>query len=293
MRARVSGYITKVAFVAGALVKQGDLLFEIDPREYQAAVALRRGRDRPAARRPRARSAEVGRTQRLRPSGAASEREVETATAARGRPRVSSVAATAQLEKAKLDLEFTRVTAPIAGRASHAEITAGNLVVVGASGGPLLTTIVSIDPIWVYFDIDEPSMLRLREARASPHRAPPHAGERRQLEDPGAARPRERDRSSPHGADRLRRQPGRPGDRHDARARGGTQRGPPSSRRASSCACACRRRAEAGGAGHRARRRHRSGPQVRARRERPERGRVPPGAARPARGRAPRDQRAA
>src|SRR5262245_10998182 len=73
-------------------------------------------------------------------------------------------AAPAKTNKAQLDLQFTRVTAPITGRASRAEITAGNLVVVGASGGPLLTTIVSLDPVWVYFDIDEPSLLRLREA---------------------------------------------------------------------------------------------------------------------------------
>jgi RND family efflux transporter MFP subunit len=164
VRARVSGYITKVAFDAGALVKQGDLLFEIDPREYQTAVTRAEGDiARLRANLTRA-GAEVARTQKLRPTGAVSEREVDTATGSKGATEGELVAAQAQLEKARLDLQFTRVTAPITGRASRAEITAGNLVVVGASGGPVLTTIVSLDPVWVYFDIDEPSLLRLRAA---------------------------------------------------------------------------------------------------------------------------------
>jgi RND family efflux transporter MFP subunit len=164
VRARASGYITRVAFDAGARVKQGDLLFEIDPREYQAAVNRAEG-DIARLRANLARAgAEVTRTQRLRSSGAVSEREVDTATGSKGATEGELVAAQAQLEKARLDLQFTRVTAPIAGRASRAEITAGNLVVVGADGGPILTTVVSIDPVWVYFDIDEPALLRLREA---------------------------------------------------------------------------------------------------------------------------------
>jgi len=109
-------------------------------------------------------SAEVIRTQRLKGSGAVSEREVDTATGSKGATEGELVAAQAQLAKARLDLGFTRVTAPITGRASRAEVTAGNLVVVGASGGPVLTKIVSLDPVWVYFDIDEPSLLRLRES---------------------------------------------------------------------------------------------------------------------------------
>jgi len=163
VRARVSGYITKVDFDAGARVKEGDLLFEIDPREYQAAVDRAQGDiARLRANLTRA-SAEVTRTQRLKGSGAVSEREVDTATGSKGATEGELVAAQAQLGKARLDLEFTRVTAPIAGRASRAEITAGNLVVVGADGGPVLTTIVRTNPVWVYFDIDEPSLLRLRE----------------------------------------------------------------------------------------------------------------------------------
>jgi RND family efflux transporter MFP subunit len=164
VRARVSGYITKVDFDAGTLVKEGDLLFEIDPREYQTAVTRAEGEiARLRALLARA-GAEVARTQKLRPSGAVSEREVDVATGSKGATEGELVTAQAQLEKAKLDLQFTRVTAPITGRASRAEVTAGNLVVVGADGGPILTSIVSLDPVWVYFDIDEPSLLRLRAA---------------------------------------------------------------------------------------------------------------------------------
>jgi RND family efflux transporter MFP subunit len=164
VRARVTGYITKVAFTAGALVKAGDLLFEIDPREYQAAV-LRAEGDVARLRAQLARAeSEVARNQSLRPSGAASARELEKAIAERGAAEGDLKAKLAQLDVARLDVEFSRVTAPIAGRASRPEITEGNLVVVGASGGPLLTTIVSVDPVYVNFDADERAIVRVRKA---------------------------------------------------------------------------------------------------------------------------------
>ena len=236
VRARVSGYITKVAFNAGARVKEGDLLFEIDPREYQAAVDHAEGEIAKLRANLTRASAEVTRTQRLKSTGAVSEREMDTATGSKGATEGELVTARAQLAKAQLDLQFTRVTAPIAGRASRAEITAGNLVVVGADGGPILTTIVSSDPVWVYFDIDEPLAAAPARGGASPHRSPPHAGDHRELADPGAARPRERNRLSPHRADRLHRQPGRSGDRDDAGARRAARTRRASSRPASSCA---------------------------------------------------------
>src|SRR5262249_10815651 len=102
--------------------------------------------------------------QALRPSGAASARELERSIADRGSAEGGLKAAQAELDKARLDLEWTRVTAPISGRVSNAQITEGNLVVVGASGGPLLTTVVSLDPVYVYFDADERAMIRVRKA---------------------------------------------------------------------------------------------------------------------------------
>lgn len=164
VRARVSGYITKVAFTEGAIVKAGDVLFQIDPREYEAAVLRAEGDvARLRAQLARAQS-EVARNEALRPSGAASARELEKAIADRGSAEGDLKAKLAQLDTARLDLEFTRVTAPIAGRVGRAEITAGNLVVVGAAGGPILTTIVSLDPMQVLFDTDERAILRLRKA---------------------------------------------------------------------------------------------------------------------------------
>jgi RND family efflux transporter MFP subunit len=164
VRARVTGYINKVAFTAGALVQVGDLLFEIDPREYQAAVLRAEGEEARLRAQLARTDAEVARNQALRPSGAASARELERAIADQGAAQGELKAKTAQLALARLDLEFTRVTAPIAGRVSIAEITQGNLVVVGASGGPLLTSIVSLDPIYVDFDGDERAMLRIQKA---------------------------------------------------------------------------------------------------------------------------------
>ena len=164
VRARVTGYITKVAFTDGALVKAGDLLFEIDPREYQAAVLRAEGQvARLRAQLARAES-EVARNQALRPSGAASARELERSVAERGAAEGELKTTLGQLETARLDLEFTRVTAPIAGRVSRAEVTQGNLVIVGTTGGPLLTTIVSLDPINVDFDADERALVRFRKS---------------------------------------------------------------------------------------------------------------------------------
>ncbi|TMA45598.1 MAG: efflux RND transporter periplasmic adaptor subunit, partial [Deltaproteobacteria bacterium] len=108
VRARVTGYITKVAFTDGALVKAGDLLFEIDPREYQAA-ALRAEGEVARLRAQLARTeSEVARNQTLRPSGAASARELERAVAEKGAAEGELKAKLAQLELARLDIEFTQ-----------------------------------------------------------------------------------------------------------------------------------------------------------------------------------------
>jgi RND family efflux transporter MFP subunit len=167
VRARVTGYITKVNFQDGAMVKQGDVLLEIDPREYDAAVLRAEGEVATLRSQLARAESEVARNQALRPSGAASARELEKAIAEKGSAEGELKAKLAQLELAKLDVEFSRVTAPISGRASKIEVSAGNLVVVGGSGGPLLTTIVSVDPIYVDFDADERSLLRLRKAAAA------------------------------------------------------------------------------------------------------------------------------
>lgn len=167
IRPRVSGYIDEVAFKEGSQVKRGDLLFVIDPRPYKADA------DHAAADVKRYKTAfdlaqiELNRVQRLKDSGAVSQEELDErkSTLAQAESNVSGSAAT--LESATLNLSFTRVISPIAGRVGRAEVTRGNLVTGGTNGGTLLTTVQSIDPIYVYFEGDEQAYLRYNQmARA-------------------------------------------------------------------------------------------------------------------------------
>jgi RND family efflux transporter MFP subunit len=160
IRPRVSGYIDKVAFTEGSLVRRGTLLFVIDPRPYQAEY------DRAAADLKRFKTAldlgriELVRVQRLKESGAVSEEELDErkSTVAQSEANVSG--SQAALEAAALNLNFTKVSSPIDGRVSRAEVTRGNLVTGGINGGTLLSSVVSMDPIYIYFDADEQSYLR-------------------------------------------------------------------------------------------------------------------------------------
>ena len=160
IRPRVSGYIDKVAFTEGSQVKRGDLLFIIDPRPYKAEY------DRAASDVKRYKTAlelariELVRVQRLKDSGAVSEEELDErkSTVAQGDANVAG--AEAALETASLNLNFTRVTSPIDGRVSRAEVTRGNLVTGGINGGTLLSSVVSMDPIYLYFDGDEQTYLK-------------------------------------------------------------------------------------------------------------------------------------
>ena len=160
IRPRVSGYIDKVAFTEGAQVKRGDLLFVIDPRPYKAEY------DRAAADVKRFKTAlelgriELTRVQRLKDSGAVSEEELDERKSTVAQAEANVAGAEAALEAAALNLNFTRVTSPIDGRASRAEVTRGNLVTGGSNGGTLLSSVVSLDPIYLYFDADEQSYLR-------------------------------------------------------------------------------------------------------------------------------------
>jgi len=160
VRARVSGYLIKVNFTEGAEVKKGDLLFQIDPRPFQATLDAAKGQVAQwEAKRARA-EADVARNQRLLPKGAASQKDLDSATADLGEARAEIQSAQAVIQQATLSLEFTRITAPISGRISRTFITEGNLVTADTT---LLTTIVSIHPMYAYFDVDERSMLRYQQ----------------------------------------------------------------------------------------------------------------------------------
>ena len=160
IRPRVSGYIDRVAFKEGGEVKAGDLLFVIDPRPYQAEY------DRAAADLKRYKTAldlariESVRVQRLRESGAVSQEELDERTSTVAQAEANVAGAQAALESAQLNLGWTRVTTPITGRVSRAEVTRGNLVTGGSNGGTLLSSVVSLDPIYLYFDGDEQAYLR-------------------------------------------------------------------------------------------------------------------------------------
>ena len=164
VRARVRGYLVKVHFTEGAEVKQGDALFEIDPRPFQAELDAARGQVAQWEAKLTRAEADVARNERLLPKGAASQKDLDTAIAERGEARAAIQSARAAVERAALDLEFTKVTAPISGRVSRAFVTKGNLVNAGGGEATLLTTIVAVDPIYVYFDIDERALLQYQQA---------------------------------------------------------------------------------------------------------------------------------
>jgi RND family efflux transporter MFP subunit len=167
VRPRVSGYIDRVLFREGQAVKQGDTLVIIDPRPYQADF------DRARANLALARSQrelavlEADRVHKLKDSGAVSQEELDERLSALHQQEASVAGAQAALDSAALNLSFTTVKAPIDGETSRAEVTRGNLVTGGNNGGTLLTTIVSTDPIYVYFEGDENAYLHYQElARA-------------------------------------------------------------------------------------------------------------------------------
>jgi RND family efflux transporter MFP subunit len=164
VRPRVSGLIASVHFTEGAIVRRGDLLFQIDPRPFQAEVD-RLGAELTRARATMTRStSERERADRLAAANAmsAEERDRRSASAEEAAAQVAAVQAA--LRAAELNLEFTRVVAPIDGRASHAIVTEGNLVTGGPGEATLLTTLVSLDPIYASFEADEQSFLAFSSA---------------------------------------------------------------------------------------------------------------------------------
>jgi len=164
VRPRVSGLLASVRFTEGAVVRPGDVLFEIDPRPFQAEVDRLRA-DLARARAAFARAAaERERAQRLSAEHAisAEEHDRRSSSATEADAQVSAVEAS--LRAAELNLEFTKVIAPIGGRVGRAIVTEGNLVSSGPGEATLLTTLVSLDPIYASFEVDEPSFLAFQRA---------------------------------------------------------------------------------------------------------------------------------
>ncbi|HEX8295958.1 MAG TPA: efflux RND transporter periplasmic adaptor subunit [Chthoniobacteraceae bacterium] len=163
VRARVSGYLQSTHFKEGSEVKEGDLLFIVDPRRYDADLA------RATAELARARAAlelatlESDRATRLVASRTIATEEAEAKSKSRQQAEATLQAAQAAVDAAKLEVDFTRVMAPISGRIGRKQVTEGNLITGGPAGATVLTTIVALDPIHCYFDVDERSALKYRE----------------------------------------------------------------------------------------------------------------------------------
>src|SRR5213078_4239696 len=160
IRPRVSGYITEIHFEAGAIIKKGDLLYVIDPRPYQADF------DRAAAEFERMQAQlklaqiELDRAKELRTKNTISASEFDQKAATYQGASAGAASAEAARNSAALSLEFTQIKSPIDGRVSDARITLGNLVQPGAGPENVLTTVISVDPIYAKVDADENAVLK-------------------------------------------------------------------------------------------------------------------------------------
>jgi multidrug efflux system membrane fusion protein len=161
VRARVTGYINRVLYQEGAEVKKGDVLFEIDPRPYQAQLDQAQAQVTLNQASLKLAQATLARIRPLVGTGAATQQEYDEDLAAVQEAEARVKASQAAVEVYRLNLEFCKVVAPIAGRISRYYFTPGNLVVQDQT---LLTTIVSVDPMYAYFDMDEPTLQRINRA---------------------------------------------------------------------------------------------------------------------------------
>ncbi len=168
VRPRVTGYISSVDFTDGSEVHKGQLLFVIDPRPYRAVYLRAKAQLDQARAALRLARAERIRAVKLLAARAMSRDEYDTRIADASQAAADVEAARAAVDAAALNLTFTRVTAPISGRASRAIVTAGNLV---TSGHTLLTTIVSLNPIYVTFNAGEQAYLKFEKYARLHHRA--------------------------------------------------------------------------------------------------------------------------
>ena len=161
VRPRVSGYLQSVHFQDGALVHKGDLLFQIDPRPYEATLRRAEADLQLAKTRLTLAQKNYARAADLLASHAISQEEADIRQSNLRQAEASVDEAQAVVDSARLDVEFTHITAPVSGRIGRKLVTEGNLITGGVgTQGTLLTTIVSLDPIYVYFDADEGALLK-------------------------------------------------------------------------------------------------------------------------------------
>ncbi|MFA1016601.1 efflux RND transporter periplasmic adaptor subunit [Enterobacter sp. SAT-E-asb] len=166
LRPRVSGYIDKVNYTDGQEVKKGEVLFTIDDRTYRAALEQAQANLARAKTQASLAQSEANRTDKLINTHLVSREEWEQRRSAAVQAQADIRAAQAAVDAAQLNLDFTKVTAPIDGRASRALITSGNLVTAGDTAS-VLTTLVSQKTVYVYFDVDESTYLHYQNLARS------------------------------------------------------------------------------------------------------------------------------
>ncbi|WP_431640689.1 efflux RND transporter periplasmic adaptor subunit [Enterobacter hormaechei] len=169
LRPRVSGYIEKVNYTDGQEVKKGEVLFTIDDRTYRAALEQAQANLARAKTQASLARSEANRTDKLVNTNVVSREEWEQRRSAATQAQADIRAAQAAVDAAQLNLDLTKVTAPIDGRASRALITSGNLVTAGDSAS-VLTTLVSQKTVYVYFDVDESTYLHYQNLARSGQR---------------------------------------------------------------------------------------------------------------------------
>jgi len=163
LRPRVSGTIEKVHFADGAMVRKGDLLFSIDARPFEAEAARAQSQLTSMKARFELAQSELARAQKLLDSQAVSKQEVDQLASGQRTSQADIQGAEAALRIARLNVEYAQVRAPIAGRASRASVTAGNVV----NEQSVLTTIAGVSKVYAYFDGSERTYLRLKDAKAA------------------------------------------------------------------------------------------------------------------------------
>lgn len=165
VRSRVSGYLEQIHFTDGQVVKQGDLLFTIEKRPFEIALDSARAQSAEASAQLSLANRNLKRYEKMREGNIVGEADYDDRVEAVSAAKAAVAAAQAQVEQAELDLGYTEIRAPVTGRISRHEVSAGNLITGGYSGDvTLLTTIVSLDPIYFEFDVSEANYLAYQRA---------------------------------------------------------------------------------------------------------------------------------
>jgi RND family efflux transporter MFP subunit len=175
IRARVKGFLKKTNFTDGSMVKKGDLLFEIEPDVFQAEVDRATAATQAAQATLEKANADLAIKKEMAAGNAASKLEVIQAEASVSTAKAQVASSNAALEQAKINIGYTKIAAPLSGRIDRSRVSDGNLV--GADGNELLATVVKSDPMYVYFNVDEPTVQRFQARMRQMQQSDPKANE--------------------------------------------------------------------------------------------------------------------